>query len=159
MHYNTPLHLAAHYITDVNIINLLLYCSDPNILNAHRRNALMIACTEGRVNVINAMINVTYDINLQDSDGNTATKRSINMKQLNVLLRVEQSVILQIMQAKHRMIDAINEVDKSLIIYIKLYSIRSFYLNSNLQNIFSQNIFFYKNVQSGRCSSVDKSRH
>ena len=70
---NTALHNVAAFVNDVNIIHLLLIISDPNSINKRGRNPLMIGCQWNKnIEIISALINVTYDINFQDTRGQTA---------------------------------------------------------------------------------------
>ena len=77
----TPLHFAAMYAKDVNIIHQLLIISDPNSLNERGKNPLMQACICNIfIEIISVLINVTYDINLQDNHGWTAFHHSCYYK-------------------------------------------------------------------------------
>lgn len=78
---NTPLHYASQNCKDVNIIHQLVFVSDPNIINNHGRNPLMECCMSNKnIQVISALINVTYNINLQDFSGKTALYWSCAIK-------------------------------------------------------------------------------
>lgn len=70
---NTPLHYAAYYITDVNIIHYITLECNPNLKNNNRKTPLMLACEYNKnIEVIAALIDITNDINIQDNFGNTA---------------------------------------------------------------------------------------
>ena len=69
----TALHYAAMYAKDVNVIHQLLFVSDPNSLNNMGMNAFMEACWENNnIRIISALLNVTHDINFQNTNGRTA---------------------------------------------------------------------------------------
>ena len=77
----TPLHFAAMYAKDVNIIHQLLIISDPNSLNERGENPLMHACSLNiSIEIISALLNVTHDINLQNNYGQTALHHSCYYK-------------------------------------------------------------------------------
>lgn len=70
---DTPLHLAAQYANDVNIIHQLTYISDLNILDTQGRDPLILACaTNKNIEILSALINLTPDINLQSICGENA---------------------------------------------------------------------------------------
>lgn len=69
----TPFHRAAMFINNVNIINLLIPISDPNLCIPAGLNSLMLACAYNRnLEVISVLIDVTHNINLYDQCGWTA---------------------------------------------------------------------------------------
>lgn len=77
---NTPLHYAAEYSKDVNIIYLLIPISDPNARNYEGRNPLMCACENKNPEIIRALVNVTNNINSQDNIGKTALQSAVECK-------------------------------------------------------------------------------
>ena len=85
----TPLHFAAQNTRDVNIIHQLIFVSDPNSLDYMGKNPLMEACWDNNIDIISALLNVTYDINLRDFNGRTALHWSYynkNYKGIELLL-------------------------------------------------------------------------
>lgn len=70
---NIPLHYAASYANDVNIIHLLTYGSNHNLQNEDGNTPLINACNinSSNINVSAALINLT-DVNISNNYGNTA---------------------------------------------------------------------------------------
>lgn len=69
----TPLQFVVPFVSDINIIHLLIPISDPNSLDCCGKNSLMDACyTNTNPEIISALIDVTSDINLQSTTGRTS---------------------------------------------------------------------------------------
>lgn len=69
---NAPLHTAAEYTSNPNIIYILFPISDPSMLNKFNKTALMAGCCKNKnKGVIEALVNISNDINFQNVDGET----------------------------------------------------------------------------------------
>lgn len=82
----TPLHRAAMHMSNENVINLLIPISDPNAFIPAGLNSLMLACSYNRNPlVISSLIDVTYDINIQDSLGWTALSNACSSQRYETI--------------------------------------------------------------------------
>lgn len=83
---STPLHFAAEYTNDVNIIHTLTLCSNPNLVNFVGNTPLIIACIYNtNYLMLDALINITNDLNRTNIIGDTALHTACAYKNYNAI--------------------------------------------------------------------------
>ena len=83
---NTPLHFAAKYANNPNIIYILYPGSNPSIFNTLNQTPLMTACAyNNNREVILALVNISNNINQQNSNGETCLHVACSYNNTNII--------------------------------------------------------------------------